>query len=84
MYLKKGIFFLLIPFFFLPFYSVADNNIRTTYVIDSALDEYGSIIEHIEIFLDKETNKSIDEIMGKKWIVFEDMNENMILDKKHA
>jgi len=79
---KKEFFLLLTQIFFLPHYSQADNDLKQVYVIDSAMDEYGSIIDHMEIFLDVKGSLSNNEVIGNYDLEFSRMSNTAKLDKK--
>jgi len=83
MHLKKGFFLLILHFFLISNHSQAVNHPSTEFIIDTVMEEYGSIIDHIEIYLDKKTDKTLDEIIHDEGIFFEDMDESVILDKNY-
>jgi hypothetical protein len=81
MFFKKGIFILLVQLLCISHFSLADDNTLTAFKIDIIMDEYGSIIDHIEIFLDKQGNKTNDEIINGQCTDFRNLKDNVEIDK---
>jgi signal transduction histidine kinase len=84
MYIKKGIFILLILLFYIHYYSLADDDNPTAFTIDSVMEEYESILDHVQIYLDKRGDKTIEDIIGNQCLHFESLENNVELDKEHV
>ncbi len=82
-FVKKAllIFYLL---FFVSIYVHADNHSDNLFSIDTIQTEYGSLVNHMEFFLDTEASKSLDDFLELGLINFKPMNEEVTLDKKHV
>jgi signal transduction histidine kinase len=83
MQVKKGIFILVSYLFLIPYFSQADDRNIIEFQIDSVLEEYGSIIDHVEIFLDKQGKLSINDIIKDECVEFRDLQEELELDKEN-
>jgi hypothetical protein len=82
MFLKKAVSLLKLHFFLFPVFTFADlNSYSKSFVIDSTLGEYGSIMDHIEIIIDEEGKISIDDISSDSLLQFHSIDENTILEK---
>jgi signal transduction histidine kinase len=84
MKLVKGapLFFYLLTLISVPLY--ADQNNSNSFTLDSIQNEYGSLINNVEYYLDKDAIKSLDELLDKGPVKFRQMDEEVILDKKHV
>jgi len=84
MNLKKEFFLLLFIIYFIPLYSQIANNTESIFIIDTIMDEYGSISDHIEVVLDENDDITIEDILNNgDEIEFLSFKENNTIDKKH-
>ncbi len=73
-FVKKAplIFYLL---FFVSIYVHAENHSDNLFSIDTIQTEYGSLVNHMEFFLDTEASKSLDDFLEPGLINFQPMND---------
>ncbi len=77
-----ALFFYLLSF--VPVHLYADQPNNNSFTLDTIQNEYGSLINHMEFFLDEKASKSLDELLSQGSVNFRQMEEEVILDKKHV
>lgn len=62
----------------------ADQHTGISFTLDTIQNEYGTLINHMEYFLDMEANKSLEELLEQGVVNFRQMDEGVTFDKKHV
>ena len=70
--------------FFVSSHINADQHNGNLFILDTIKSEYGSLLNHMEFFLDTKASKSLDELLDRSSIDYQLMDEEVTLDKKHV
>ncbi len=82
-FVKRALLFFYFAFF-VSTHINANQHPGNLFTLDTIKSEYGSLLDHMEFFLDTKASKSLDDLLDSSFIDYQPMDEEVTLDKKHV